>query len=142
MPNFRELFVALTLISIFTVGIIIMGAQMAADNNANVSIGDDPIINESFSDMIEQIDSSRTITSGQSNATSLDVPEEGGESILIFSTKGTGIKFMSLITGTYNIIANSASRILGINPIIFNVIATILVATMIFLLWQWLRSGR
>ena len=141
MNNFKGLFIGFMLVAAFSLALIGFGINLAADNEPNQTIANDPYINSTYTNIITKINTAETnINRSKVDFEEGSILENIGE--LIFgSIIGFGKTVGSIITGTYDLATGLIYRYLGIPPIIISVISIILMATIVFLAWRLYKIG-
>jgi hypothetical protein len=128
--------------ALFFVGLLSWAAGVASNNNANQSVTDDSKINGFLTSTRGNIGTTEdTVNSGKSTFDDNNPTVTGGN-IVLNSMPGIGRIFsFSFITGFYNITIGLILNLFQLDPLIISVIGSILMITIIFLIWRLLRTG-
>jgi len=141
MAQFYKLFVNFILIGLIALGILSFTVGLQQDNNLNDTITNNALINSTFSNLESDLGGFRDEAQPQKSVFETENPTEGFGSILLFSIISSGKVFNSMVVGIFNSIVRLPATILGIDPVIFSVITTLLVITIIFGLWSVYKLG-
>lgn len=142
----KDLAISLVLIGLFAFALLSFGIGLAADNNANQSISDDPRINTFQENVSNQLGSYNTQVQGSSEVFSEDTPTVGGESLQLTSVSKIWSSIVSIPKAVYSLtIGLILDKIFGGTgssfAIVFTVISSILVVLIILFSWAWIRGG-
>lgn len=142
----KDLAISLVLIGLFAFALLSFGIGLAADNNANQSISDDPRINTFQENVSNQLGSYNTQVKGSSKVFSEDTPTVGGESLQLTSVSKIWSSIVSIPKAVYSLtIGLILDKIFGGTgssfAIVFTVISSILVVLIILFSWAWIRGG-
>ena len=144
MTEFRPLIVSLLIVGLFAFALMSAGILIGSQNNAQQNIGDDPAISSyktSLENNLRRASESAN-TSERGLESSQVTLSTGG---VILDTIGKIWKTMKTIPITvYNLTAGILfTRLFGneAGGLVFGVIATILILTIIFGVWKWISTG-
>lgn len=141
MVGFRENIINLILVAIFAFALIGFGAQFAIDNKTDISILDDPVINQSYVDIQSALENTESNAETQRESWYEDVPIIKDINLVWKSLTGILRVFFTSFTTTYNVIINFVSIGTGIPEIVLNAITAVITMSMLLLLWRLVRSG-
>ena len=141
MTNFRQLFFSFLLAGLFLFAMIQFGGQFALDNEANISVLNDPrIANISLSLNSTLSSASDDAQSGRvSFETEEPTPIADGVSLLTIVRVTRS--FTSNIIDLFKITFVYTSTVLGIPAIVLSLLSAILIITLIFFAWRTFRVG-
>lgn len=141
MDDFKDLWITFAIIGLVLFCIIAFVVQFQTDNNQDESILDNPIINKTYGSLGSNLSSFSGITQGQKDNFEAEVPTSSFGSLVIFSIVSSGKILNGMITGIYNILIVLPAQILGINEIIIGVFSSILIVSIILLIWRLIKNG-
>lgn len=139
--SFRKTFMIWGLIGILVFSTLSYIIVLQQENEVTDTILSNTIINKTFSSLQDNLTSVESQTQTQRETFEKDIPERGFGSLLIFAIVGVGQKFTAIIFSTYNILIVLPATIVGIPKIVINVLSSILVVTLILLVWRLYRAG-
>ena len=142
VASFQQMFVTFALIGLFTFAAISFIVTTQRENNVDLTILENEIINRTYNRLETNLSEFGAETQGHRETFESEIPERGFGSLLIFSIVSVGQKFLGMIIAVYNIFIVLPSAILGIPKIVTSVISSILVVTLILLVWSVYRTGR
>ena len=141
VTSFREIFITFSLIGVFIFSMMSFIVVMQVDNDVEEGILSNPIINSTYTKLETNLTNFRSETQTQRESFEGEIPERGFGSLIIFSIVGIGQKFTGLIVGIYNIFIVLPASILGISPVVISVLTSILLVTIVLLIWRVYRVG-
>ena len=130
------MFVGLMIFSLLTFFIIVQ-----SDNNATDPIVEDPILNNTYSDLETTLGGLRNQSQAQKELFEGENPTTGIGSILLFSILSAGKVFNGMIIAVFNTLLKFPVIILGFDPILISVLGALLIASIIFGLWAVYKLG-
>ncbi len=139
--SFREVFVTFALIGIFVFAGISFIVQTQLDNDVENTILENEVINKTFTNFETDLSDFSSKTQTQKESFESEIPERGFGSLIIFAIIGVGQRFTGMITGVYNIFIVLPASILGISPIVIGVLTSILIVSLVLLIWRVYRTG-
>ncbi len=141
VTSFRETFITFALIGLLVFATIsfIFGTQR--ENEISDTILDNPIINRTFNRLEANLSALGSESQTQKETFESEIPERGFGSLIIFSIVSTAQKSTGLLVAIYNIIIILPAQILGISPLVFSVLSSILLITLVLLAWRVYRIG-
>lgn len=144
MVEFRPIIVAMLIVGLFAFALISGGIMLGSQNNAPQNIGDDPSI-ASYKTALENNLRSASSDVNSSEKSLEQSPLTLSTGGLILDTIGKIWKTMKTIPVTvYNLTAGVLfTRLFGneAGGLVFGVIATILILSIIFAVWKWVSTG-
>ena len=141
VASFRETFLIFSLIGIFVFSMLSFGITLQSDNGVTDPITNNPVINSTFNRLETNLSSYGSQTQAQRANFESEIPERGFGTLIIFSIVSVGQKFTAIIITTYNILIVLPASILGISPVIISVLGSILIVTLLLLVWRVIRAG-
>ncbi len=144
MVNFRQFVIAFIVIGLFMFSMFSFATQIQSQNNASQPLVDDPYFNSTFGQIETELENSQVVAQGQREAFEGQEPGTGGFTFDLTTIISAGTKFFSFLAGSTGLIAlifSTASRTLGINPIILTVLMGSILLTAVFLGWKYIRTG-
>lgn len=141
MANFRQVYINFALMGLFTLAIISFVYTIQADNTTGDTILNDPLLNSSFNSLESDLNNLQDEANSSRESYESDIPDRGFGSLLIFAITGVGKTFTGGITGIYNILIDLPASKLGIPPVVFSVLGSILMVSLVLLTWRVYRSG-
>ena len=140
--KFVSFIIGILLVGLFSFAAINFGLQMAVENNASVSLADDPFINQTYGDLSVGLnDSQRDISGTQQSFENNTQISSGGEDLNILSIPSILISITSAIRVIYNSTIGLIGNVLGIPNIVLNIILAILVFIGILAAWRVIKVG-
>ena len=133
--------ISFILVGLFALAFITFIYQTSLDNNPQSELLTEPVMNQTFNSLNETLNSYQTIAEEQKNLTFSENPLIATFGLVSFAIVGAGRIFSNIIMGTFNIITTMLFNVIGIPPIIFGIIFTIIIITVVFLLWRNWRQG-
>lgn len=141
VASFRQTFVTWGLIGLLVFATLSFIIVLQQENDVTDTILGNTVINNTFSTLQENLTSSESETQTQRESFESEIPERGFGSLLIFSIVSVGQRFTAIVISTYNILIVLPASILGIPEIVLNVLSSILIVTLILLVWRVYRVG-
>ncbi|KKL91642.1 hypothetical protein LCGC14_1892650 [marine sediment metagenome] len=141
VTSFRDTFITFALIGIFIFASISFIVTTQKDNNVDETILENDVINRTYINLEANLSSFRGGAQEQKESFELDVPEPGFGSLIIFAIVGVGQIFSGMILGIYNVFIVLPASILGISPVVIQVLTTIIIISLILLIWRVYRVG-
>lgn len=141
VASFRETFLIFALIGIFVFSMLSFGITLQLDNGVTDPITNNPVINSTFNRLESNLSSYGSQTQAQRASFESEIPERGFGTLIIFSIVSVGQKFTAIIITTYNILIVLPASILGISPVVISVLGSILIVTLLLLVWRVIRAG-
>ncbi len=141
--SFLKLVIAFSLVGLMVYGIIIFGYNLQRENYANETILEHSTLqnvtiklNESLSLQEDESEKQRGGFEGQTTSTSIGF-------FMLDAVISGGRIFTGMLMLIYNLTLNSSlvTRTLGIPRIVISVITSILLVSIIFLLWRTYKAG-
>lgn len=139
--EFSRLFVSTLLFSLLAFGIFAFAISSQEENEIEDPIIENSLINQTYGDLHDQLGSMRGTSNSQKQAFELENPTTGFGSIILLSVVSSGKVFTTMVVGTLNTLFKLPAVILGVDPVIFSVLVSILLATIIVGLWILYKLG-
>jgi len=141
MVKFEELFIGFALAGLLIAAIFAFGITLQSNNGDGDKIEDIAILNDSYSELITDLGSSRDTAQTQVGIFDKEVPTAGFGSLILFSIISSGKVFKGIIVGTFNTLIKLPVSELGLDPLITAVLSTVLILIMIMGLWVLYKLG-
>ncbi len=141
VTSFREVFLTFSLIGIFVLAGISFIVTTQRDNGVENTILENDVINRTFTNLESDLGGFSSNASTQKESFESEIPERGFGSLIIFAIVGVGNKFTSLIVGVYNIFIVLPASLLGIPSVVISVLTSILLLSLVLLIWRVYRVG-
>ena len=141
MASFRETYINFALLGLMVFSLISFISVTQLNNNVNDTILNDSILNRSFSSLGTDLGDLQTQSNSSRESYEADIPERGFGSLIVFAIVGVGNTFTGMITGVYNILIDLPATKLGVPKIVFQVLGSILMVSLILLTWRVYRAG-
>lgn len=140
--EFKGLIITALLVGLFIFAVISFGIQLAENNNANMSILNNPSINKSFASITSELEEAEdTAESGRVGLWSgIPILEEVG--IVLDSIVSVGQVFSGMVIGVFGITFELITTTLGIPPIVLGVITAIILISIVLLAWSVFKAGK
>jgi len=142
--EFRDIFVMALIIGLFTIAIISFSTIASKNNNANVSIDQNPILNKMFGNVSNELNHSNTDADNARKA----LQEEEKHPILTTlgfafnSILSAGNTFMTVGVNMFGYMFTFAQDTFSLSPIITGTLMAIIIGILILAIWSLIRSGR
>ncbi len=141
MVNFKDTFMNFILLGLFIFALLAFTIQFQEDNNAPNKLIDDPLMNDTFSTLRNDLDSLEGQSQQQKTLFEQENPTSGFGTILLFSIVSSGKVFNSMVIGVFNTLIKLPVVVLGIDSAVVSVIGTILILIVILGLWAVYKLG-
>ena len=139
--GFRALFIAFILVGLFLVAMVNFGVNVANENDANTTLLQNDAINQSFQNFGGEISSAEGNVNEQKGNLDKEVPTQPvGDFTLSSIIKGP-LVFLGIVVSFWNIFTTMVSTSLGIPSVVIQALSAILVISLIFGFWRFLKSG-
>lgn len=141
MARFYDLFMNWMLIGLVIVSMLSFIFLFQEDNSVDDKFMDNSLMNETFDSLKTNLRGFEGESQAQKTLFESENPTSGFGTILLFSIVSTGKVFNGMIIGTFNTLIKLPTVILGLDPIILSVLATMLILTIIIGLWIVYKLG-
>jgi hypothetical protein len=139
--EFSKFFINFMVITLLIVSIFSFVIIMQDENNSPEKIIDDPIINGTYSDLIDSAESFSSSSQNQKTLFEKENPISSFGSLIFYSIISAGKVFSNMVLGVYNIMTSLIVEVLGVNPVIVSVLSAIIIFTIIIGLWIIYKVG-
>lgn len=139
--SFRETFITFALIGIFIFASISFIVTTQLDNDVENTILEDDVINRTYAKLETNLSAFQSTTQTQKGSFELEIPERGFGSLIIFSIISVGQKFTALISAVYRIMIILPMSILNVPKLVIDILTSILVVSLVLLIWRVYRVG-
>lgn len=141
MVGFKDYVVSAIIIGIFIFAFFGFGIQLANENNLNNTLLNNKAINESYTDIESELNSTvGSVTDQQGGFFEGIVILEDIEMFLTSIVGGTKT-FFNVMTGFYNLFLDLIEKTIGIPSLISNIILAIMILIMILAAWRVYKAG-
>ena len=137
----RGILINTVLIALFFVALISIGINLAENNGVNNLLLQNSKINETFTDVNGSIKTFSGTTTSKYNSLTADTPEAVNE-ITLFTIPRIIISLPFFLFDTMTSLMNLIMVTLGISPVVFYAISSIIVIIIITLIWSFIRIGK
>lgn len=139
--GFQDFFNKWILVTLVVFSLLAFIISFQLTNNVPDKISNNSLINGSYSDLNANLNSLRDKSQTQKTLFETENPTTGFGSILLFSIISSGKVFNSMIIGTFNILIKLPAVVLGVDPVVFAIISTVIIITIILGLWIVYKLG-
>lgn len=139
----KEIFIGVIIVTIFALSILTFGSNLLINNNAEQNLIDDPALsglNESLSEYLGGIqDTAQT----QREATESQEAQGGSadEGFGLTAIVGALFTFFGTAISSLNLLFVVISDVIGIPPLILNVILGLFIIALIIYIWRTIKVG-
>lgn len=141
MGTFSELFTNFAFIGLIILAIFSFVILFQDENNAEEQMIDNSLMNETYSQLREDLTGYRDQSQTQKTLFEIENPTAGFGTILLFSIVSSGKVFNSMIIGTFNVLIKLPAVFLGVDPAVISVLSTMLIISIILGLWILYKLG-
>ena len=131
----RKLFINFALLGLVIFGIMSFIVITQNNNNVTEKIGNNPIINKTYSDLYSNLSSAQTTAEQQNSLFGNRTPTESYGEVQIDSIVPPTKAFKSITLGIYNVLIKLPSQLLGVSQIVTSIISAILIIMIIIGIW-------
>ncbi len=139
--NFRSFIISFLLIGLFLFAMINIGHQLSVQSGANQSILDDAKLNNTFTEIGNDLNTAKNTGELQKNATESEVIDQPEGAFVLVTIVSNSLKFIGTVVGIYNIMVDFIATRLGIHSVVINTLTAILLITIGLLFWRTFKSG-
>ena len=141
MVKFADNFTSWLLMGLLVVSMIGFVVSIQIANGVTDNLLTDPVINKTFVDLTDTLESSSATANSSKSSFEDDQPDKGFGSLIIFAILGVGQTITSMVLGVYNILFVLPAVKLGIPKVVLNVFSSILLVSLILGAWRVYRAG-
>ena len=141
MVELREVVITSLLVGLFVFALVSFGTTLSGHNNPNSTILQDPVINDSFWELQEELNQTQGTSEGQRESFFSDIPIIGEVSVILKGLNSIIKVFTTTLKNMYQLTFGVIGSSLGISPLVMNVFLAIITISIIFLAWRVLKSG-
>lgn len=138
--EFRKLWLDFVMIAIVVFALMSFVVQLEVDNG-ETSILENEVFNRSYQALQTNLTSFSDTTQGQKENFEADPPTLSFGALVVIAIVSAGQIFSGMLISLYNIFIVLPSTFLGIPQIVVSVLSSILVVTIILLLWRLYKVG-
>jgi len=138
--EFRGIIISVLLLGLFVLAMFSGGIFLAQENHANVTLVNDPSLNQMYSNLSYDLNNSAKIAQGVRSAFETDNPLISA--VLLFkSIISGGIQFTSLTVNIMGYMFSSIIESIGVGAIVISVISAILLIILVLSVWRVYQAG-
>ncbi len=141
MGKFDGLVGKLILSGIIFLGIFSVIITLQQDNNAIQPAVEDETFNNSFSNLIQEIEDGGDNAEEKYDVFNSEEPVAGFGSIVLFSIVSVGKSFSNFVFSLFGAIIEFPLSVLGVSPTIYNIILTWMIVIAIVSIWLLYKLG-
>lgn len=141
MSEFKDLTINFLLVGLVIFGILAFVVGVQEDNNVSDKFIDNSLINGTYGTLRTDLLSFQNQSQAQKLLFEREQPTLGFGTLLFYSIISSGKVFNSMIGSIFNTVIKLPVVVLGIDPVILSVIASILIITIIIGLWIVYKIG-
>jgi len=141
MVNTKSFVISSLLIGLFAIALVSFGVKIAENNNANQTILDNEAISSGYTSINSSLAKSQTDFENQSGTFFSEAPIIGEIGIILTSIVNVGKVITGTARGIYDLTIGMIFSTFGINNIVLTVITSIILITIVLIVWRTYRSG-
>ncbi len=141
MVKFETLFINFALTGLLVVSILAFGFGFQSDNNASETIFNNTLVNDSFSQLMNDLGGMRDQSQTQKELFETEKPTAGFGSLILFSIVSSGKVFTGITIGLFNIFIKLPMVLFGVNQVVASVLSTIMIVVVILGIWVVIKLG-
>jgi len=141
MVELREVVITSLLVGLFVIALISFGTTLSGNNNPNSTILQDPVINQNFWELQEELNKTQAVAEGQREGFFSDILILEQVEVVLRGIHSITKVFTGTLKNMYQLTFGIISVTLGIPGIVMNVFLAIITISIIFLAWRILKSG-
>jgi len=141
MVSAKGVIITFLLVGLFAFCLINFSTQFSQDNNLNQSIIDAPAFSSLNSSLGDSLGGSQTVAETQKEGFEKETQSEQPGFLSLGSIRDAGKIFTGTTVVMFNILTGGFLADLGIPSVIFTVLGSILLITLIFLGWRVIKLG-
>lgn len=138
--NFKTMIITFIILGLFMLSLFNFINITQSDNDVTNSLANDPDTASIINSLTENLTAFKEIAEDQRSSFERENPIAGFGELIFTSITGIGKIIGSVVINFYDILSTSA-LIIGIPPIVLNVISGIIIFTIVFLAWRLYRVG-
>lgn len=140
MAGLRNYVITFVLVGLFMFSMFSFITNLQSENSAAVQIVTDPTVSNLTSSLTSGLETFDDIANEQRGGFEREEASVGLGELVFKSITGVG-KVIGAVTITFYDIFGAAALLIGVPVIVINVLAGILVMTLVFLAWRLYRTG-
>ena len=138
--SFKALMITFILLAVFIIALANVAIRIGIDNDSNISILDNPVLNNTFSGLQSDLASAESDVNSskisfESEKTSIEFGELTFKSII-----GSGKKFTGILFGVVGLIFGLIFSVFPL-AVVIGAIFTLITISVIFFLWRLYKQG-
>lgn len=139
--NFRKLWINYALIGLFVFLFLSFIVIFQTDNSQSETILENPLLNRTYQGLQTNLSTFGSTAQGQKGTFEAETPTESFGSLIIFAIVSSGKIFSGMLIAIFNLLIFLPASVLGVSPVVTSVMSSILIITIIFLLWRAYKQG-
>ena len=140
MVSARGIIITFLLVGLFAFALINFSTQFSYDNNLNQSILNAPSFSSLNDDLEESLSSSQTVAETQREGFETETQSEQSGFLSLGSIRDAGKAFTGTTVVMLNILTGGFLSELGIPTVIFTILGSILLISLVFLGWRLIKA--
>lgn len=137
----KGLFVMFLLVGLFAIAGLGFVITLENENDANLTITTNPAIANLSSDLTSELYTSEDVAAEGEESFIAEVGEEPEGELTSGAARKSGSNYLSRIKTIFNALFSLIKGVIGINPVVFSVLLTILTAFGILAIWRLIKQG-
>jgi hypothetical protein len=139
--KFQSLWVTFALIGLIAFCFIAFIVQFETDNDKSNGLLENQIINRTYGNLQSDLSTFGSQAQGQKDVFESETPTISFGALILFAIVSAGKVFTNMLIGIFNILIFLPTAMFGISPVITGVLSSILIISIIFLLWRVYKAG-
>ncbi|KKL68884.1 hypothetical protein LCGC14_2120530 [marine sediment metagenome] len=139
--NFKGIAIASLLVGIFVFALLSFGNQIAIDNNVPNILLEEEQFNRTFRNLDSNLSEAIKDINASRGEFFKDIPIIGEITIILSSIVAVGRVFTVVVRNLYSLTLGLIAETLGISPIVMGILSSIILVSIILLIWRVYRSG-
>lgn len=138
----RNLIIGGLLVGLFVFSMVNFSIYMTADNEVNNTLMEYEAFNQSFGEFQTELSNSQAEAEAQKQVQSEDNPTGNIQELPLTTTPKITDAFYGMWRNMYNLTFGLIQRVLGIPPVVMKIFTSILLISVILLIWGLIKAGR
>ncbi len=141
MASFQDVVGNMIFLTLFIFAGMAFVITTQSNNDAAQPLAEDALLNESYGDLQQSLESLDSISQTQYNQFTSEIPKPGFVSIVLFGIVSAGKTFSNVVLSTFTIIIKLPILVLGLPNTLFSTVAAWLVIVIIVAAWILYKVG-
>lgn len=138
----KALLITVILAGLFLFASIQLGVQLGEQNNASISILENPSINKSYVNIESELEDTTDSAESQRQSFFKDIPIVGEITLIVQSIIGIVRVFLTSIVNFFNVFFTLLEETLGIPSLVLKTLTGIILIVVVLLAWRIIKTGR